>query len=107
MPTAQDRLAALAMLYQTQFGGEPVYPMPEVPAEDTTNAQIDFLTQQLQPRFPVTQADRDRLARARADTVQAAILANMMVAPENVFLSERASGGASASGGGHMELKLQ
>lgn len=105
--TPQGQLAALAMLYQMQFGAEPAYPMPETPDEDTTNVRIEFLTEQLRPRFMATQADRDSLARARADAVQSAILTSMMVAPENVFLSERASSQASASGGGHMELKLQ
>lgn len=104
---AQGQLTALATLYQMQFGAEPAYPMPETPAEDMTNARIDFLTEQLRPRFMATQTDRDSLARARADAVQSAILTSMMVSPENVFLSERTSNQASASGGGHMELKLQ
>jgi hypothetical protein len=47
------------------------------------------------------------LARARADAVQAAVLGNMEIMPERVFLTERESGKGAAAGAARMELTLQ
>jgi hypothetical protein len=85
----------------------PEYPGPSSPEADTTNADIAFLEQALRPRFMATQAERNSLARARADAVQAAVLSNTQIMPERIFLSERESGKAAAAGAARMELSLQ
>jgi hypothetical protein len=68
-----------------------------------TSANIAFLEQALRQRFAATQAQRDGLARARAEAVQAAVLSNTEIIPERVFLTERQSG----KGAPRMELSLQ
>jgi hypothetical protein len=105
--TPQQRLAALAQLYQQQLGAMPGYPSPESPEADGTTANIAFLEEALRPRFAATQAERDSLARARADAVQTAVLSNTEIMPERVFLTERESGKAAAAGAARMELTLQ
>jgi hypothetical protein len=65
--TPQQRLAALAQLYQQQLGAMPGYPSPSSPEADTTTANIAFLKEALRPRFVATQAERGSLGRARAD----------------------------------------
>jgi Domain of Unknown Function (DUF748) len=103
----QQRLAALAQLYQQQLGAMPSYPSPSSPEADTTTADIAFLEEALRPRFAATQAQRTSLARARADAVQAALLSNTEIIPERIFLTERESGKAAAGGAARMELTLQ
>ena len=58
--TPQQRLAALAQLYQQQLGAMPGYPSPESPEADGTTANIAFLAEALRPRFAATQTRRDR-----------------------------------------------
>jgi uncharacterized protein involved in outer membrane biogenesis len=103
----QQRLAALAQLYQQQLGAMPAYPSPSSPEADTTTADIAFLEEALRPKFAATQAQRTSLARARADAVQAALLSNTEIIPERIFLTERESGRAAAAGAARMELTLQ
>jgi hypothetical protein len=100
------RTQALAGLYQATFGVPPAYPAPEPAGTDADAAHASWLQQQLLPKFAATQAQRDALERARADAVQAAILANTAVAPERTFLTERATG-EGLPGAVRMELKLQ
>ena len=86
----------------------PDHPSPSSPEADTTTADIAFLEELLRPRFAATQAQRDSLARARADAVQAAVLSNTEIMPERIFLTERDSGKAAAAGAAaRMELTLQ
>jgi hypothetical protein len=114
-PPANPRLAALAALYAQTFGSKPVYPPPQPAAltaagaapPDPAAQQIAWLSAQLKPRYVVTPEQRAALARARADAVQAAVLAGGQVQPERVFLSERASGAGGAPDTVRMELKLR
>ena len=103
---ASTRSRALAELYEAAFGAPPVYPPPEAAETDIDALHGAWLEQQLLPKFAATQAQRDALARSRAEAVQAAILANKTVAPERLFLTERPSGNGTA-GAVRMELKLQ
>jgi hypothetical protein len=119
---AQQRLAALASVYEQRTGTPPAYPMaamapmtamdavggmpaPVDPAVIESN--IAFVEKALRERITVTQAAREALARARADAVQAAVLANAEVAPQRVFRSERQSGALDMAGHARMELKLE
>lgn len=122
---AQRRLTMLAAVYQQQTGSPPAYPMsatapmtpidamggmtamPTPPDPAVLEADIAFVEKALRERITVTQSARDTLARARADAVQAAILANTEVDPQRVFRSERTSGGLDMAGNARMELKLE
>jgi hypothetical protein len=99
---ASPRLLALAVLYRQKFGAEPQYP-GEVLADP---ARSEWLEQQLLPQFGPKRSQRDALARARADAVQAAVLTDHTVSPMRVFLIERDSGGGPA-GSVRMQLQLQ
>jgi uncharacterized protein involved in outer membrane biogenesis len=118
----QRRLTALAAVYQQQTGSLPAYPMsaiapmtpmdamsamPAPPDPAVIAADIAFVEKSLRERITVTQSARDELARARADAVQAAILANTEVDPQRVFRSERTSGALDMAGNARMELKLE
>ena len=109
------RLLALTALYTKGFGAKPVFPAPAAPgatppaqaAADPSVQQIAWLESQLQPKYAATAEQRAALARARADAVQAAILGGGQVAPERVFLAERASGPGGPADAARMELKLE
>jgi Domain of Unknown Function (DUF748) len=116
---AQRRLTTLAAVYQQQTGSPPAYPMsatapmtpmgamPAPPDPAVIEADIVFVEKALRERITVTQSARDTLARARADAVQAAVLANTQVDPQRVFRSERTSGALDMAGNARMELKLE
>ena len=122
---APRRLTALAAVYQQQTGSPPAYPMsatapmppmdamggmtamPAPPDPAVLESNIEFVENALRERITVTQSVRDTLARARADAVQAAILANTEVDPQRVFRSERTSGALDMAGNARMELKLE
>jgi hypothetical protein len=107
------RLNSLLLLYRQKFDKEPEYPGEEGgkaqnPSDPnaTPAAHIAFLEQQLLPQFKPTSDERDALARARAQAVQGALLANKDLQPERVFLTERQSN-RSENGRVRMELKLE
>jgi len=102
----QQRLAVLAQLYQEQLGSPPAYPIAASPDMDPVKANIGFLEQALRPRYAPTQANREQLAKARAEAVQQAILNHEGIMPERVFLAQRESGKGSAMAA-RMELSLQ
>jgi hypothetical protein len=119
---AQQRLAALASVYEQRTGTPPAYPMaamapmtamdavggmPAAVDPAVIEANIVFVEKALHERITVTQAAREALARARADAVQAAVLANAEVDPQRVFRSERQSGALDMAGHARMELKLE
>jgi uncharacterized protein involved in outer membrane biogenesis len=134
--TQSPRLMALAALYRQKFQAEPVYPAepggapgaapanaadatasaasaasaaPQTAAGasgDADAAHIAWLEQELLQQFKPTRDQRESLGRARAEAVQAALLANQGLAPERVFLTDRESGGGP-DGQVRMELKLQ
>lgn len=104
--TPPQRMAALAQLYQQQFGMPPAYPpppAPPMPGFDPVPGNIAFLEEALRPKFPASEAMRNALARARAEAVRDAVLSKEGVAPERVFLSERESGQGE---GGTVRMKL-
>ncbi len=96
--TAQARVAKLTALYRSRFHTEPEFP----PETD----QAAWLEQQLLPQFAPTREQRDALGQARAQAVQAAVLANAELKPERVFLTNQISGGGP-DGSVRMELKLE
>ena len=103
---ASTRSRALAELYQASFAAPPVFPAADPANTDLEAAHGAWLEQQLLPKFAPTPAQRDALARRRAESVQAVLVANAGVAPERIFLTERSSGTGPA-GAVRMELKLQ
>jgi uncharacterized protein involved in outer membrane biogenesis len=105
--TQEQRLAALAQLYQQLLGAPPVYPSESAAGGDVVTSNIAFLEKTLRPRFSPTPDRRGQLARARADIVQAAVLANSEIVPERVFLTERESGKTSVPGAVRMEFRLE
>ena len=128
--TPSPRLTALAALYRQKFQAEPVYPAeaggapgavpanaadaatPAAPptaataSQDPDAAHIAWLEQELLQQFKPTRDQRESLGRARAEAVQAALLANQGLPPERIFLTDRESGGGP-DGQVRMELKLQ
>ena len=61
----------------------------------------------LNSMLAVSEAQRAALAKARAEAVQTAIVANSAISPERIFLSERQSGKAPMQVMARMELTLQ
>jgi hypothetical protein len=105
-PGADDAgLRALASLYHTQFRDDPVYP-PEIASGADNAARSSWIEQQLLPRYAPSATQRDQLGTARAQAVQAAVLANPELTPERVFLVNQVSGGGP-DGSVRMELKLE
>ncbi len=103
---ATVRLAALAALYRAQFKAEPEYPPETTSGSDPDVDRVTWLETQLLPQFAPSAAQRDALAQARAQAVQAAVLANAELKPERVFLTNQVSGGGP-EGSVRMELKLE
>jgi len=103
----EQRLAALEKLYQDQMGMPPMLPALAAPDADVTKDNIAFLEGALRDKFIATQAQREALAKARAEAVQAAVLNNKEIMPERVFLVERPSGKTDAARMVRMELSLQ
>jgi hypothetical protein len=103
---ATVRLAALAALYRAQFKAEPEYPPETRSGSDPDVDRVTWLETQLLPQFAPSAAQRDALAQARAQAVQAAVLANAELKPERVFLTNQVSGGGP-EGSVRMELKLE
>ena len=99
---SSPRQMALAALYRQRFAAEPRYPGDAA----TQGARSAWLERQLLPRFAPRRAQRDALARSRADAVQASVLANPGLSPMRVFLTQQDSGGGPA-GSVRMQLELQ
>ncbi|MGH8232426.1 MAG: DUF748 domain-containing protein, partial [Steroidobacteraceae bacterium] len=102
---AAPRLRVLATIYKQKFQSDPQYPADSSGA-DADAARIAWLEQELLPQFKATPDQRNTLGRARADAVQAGVLADKDLSPERVFLTDRQSGGGSDNQA-RMELKLQ
>jgi hypothetical protein len=105
--TQEQRLTALAQLYQQQFGNAPVFPPAGSPEADAVGPHVAFLEKELRSQFNPTSDQRTQLARSRADIVQAAVLANSEIAPERLFLTERQSGKTAVPGTVRMEFSLE
>lgn len=124
------QVLALEALYRAQFQADPVYPSqigaasgsspgtgagadgaasaPPAGSSAATDGdpRASWLEQQLLEKFLPNGAQRDALGRARADAMQAAIIAAGQLSPERIFLTNRLSGGGS-EGMSRMELQLQ
>jgi uncharacterized protein involved in outer membrane biogenesis len=109
----RQRTAALTSLYTQQLGAAPVF-APELAGPPGKSAppellagRISFLEAALLPHYAPNAQQRADLGQARAKAVQAAVLANTDIAPERVFLSNRAPTATSPPGSVRMELQLQ
>lgn len=110
---AQQRLAALTRIYQQTSGAAPAY-TPELAAKPgaaadaaTTAARSAWLETALLKQLAPSAEDLAALGKSRADAVQAAVLTNTGIAPERVFLTQRAPQGPAPDGVVRLELKLQ
>jgi hypothetical protein len=110
---AQQHVAALARLYQQALGAAPAYP-PELagkpgatPDTAALAARAAWLEAALLKQFTPDAEALAALGKARAEAVQALVLNNTGIAPERVFLTERAPEGAATDGAVRLELKLQ
>lgn len=102
-----QQLAALTTLYQRKLNSPPSFPAASGATADATATRIAYLQDQLKPLYAISAADRDRLTRARADAVQATLLANTELSAERVFLTARSNEAQSPDGTVRMELKLE
>src|SRR5258706_2245387 len=106
-PNAPQRLSALTQVYARVTGTMPIYPTQASAEADSTNTEIAYLEGELRQHYSVSEAQRAALAKARAEAVQAAIVANSAIRPKRIFLSERQSGKAPMQATARMELTLQ
>jgi hypothetical protein len=105
--TPPQLLNVLTTLYQRKLKAAPTFPPAPQANTDDTAERIAYLEQQLKPLYAISAADRDILTRARADAVQAALLANTELSPERVFLTARSNEATSPDGVVRMGLKLE
>jgi len=110
---AQQHVAALARIYQQSLGVSPAYP-PELAAKPgaaadaaASAARSAWLEAALLKQLAPSAEDLAALGKLRADAVQAAVLTNTGIAPERVFLTQRAPQGPAPDGAVRLELKLQ
>jgi hypothetical protein len=110
---AQQHVAALARIYQQLLGAAPAYPA-ELTPKSGASPEITLLTARgawleaaLLKQLAPQPADLAALGKARGEAVQAAVLNNTGIAPERVFLTQRASQGAPTAEAVRLELKLQ
>jgi hypothetical protein len=104
--SAKQQLAALTTLYKNKVDKAPDFPSSSKDADVTAN-HISYLESQLKPLFAITPSDRDALTRARADTVQAALLTNPELTAERIYLTTRSNKVESPNGVVRMELQLE
>ncbi|HEX9139401.1 MAG TPA: DUF748 domain-containing protein [Steroidobacteraceae bacterium] len=111
--TQRLQAATLTGLYTQQLGAAPVFP-PELagppgknPPPELLAGRIAFLETALLPHYAPNAQQRADLGQARANAVQAAVLANTEIAPERVFLSNRTPTATSPQGSVRMELQVQ
>ena len=91
-----DKIDVLEDLYRQEFGNRPQPPDAAAPEEDTTrkerraarkDSEIEWLEQQLRPRYRAAQDELVKLGQARATAVQEALLAGGAIDPARVFLA--------------------
>lgn len=98
---ASKRLVALEQLHRQLLQAAPPASVTE------TGARIAFLEKALQTALTPDAAALDQLARARADNVQAMLLAHPEIKAERLYLTARQTSSLSESGAVRMELQLQ
>lgn len=81
----KTRRAVLEELYRQQLGAKPDIPKPEAKA-DADRLAIAWLEEKLRAHIAVSDQDLAQLGKARAEAVQAALLAGGQVAPSRVFV---------------------
>ncbi|MDR7133360.1 hypothetical protein J2X06_000544 [Lysobacter niastensis] len=91
-----DKIDVLEDLYRQDFGNRPRPPDAAASEEDTTrkerrasrkDSEIEWLEEQLRPRYRVAQDELVKLGQARATAVQEALLAGGAIDPARVFLA--------------------
>jgi hypothetical protein len=110
---AQQHAAALARLYQQALGAAPAYP-PELAGKPAAAPDVAalavraaWLEAALLRQFTPDAETLAALGKARAEAVQALVLNNTGIAPQRVFLTERAPESPAPDGAVRLELKLQ
>ncbi|MCC2655311.1 MAG: hypothetical protein K0Q76_419 [Panacagrimonas sp.] len=104
-----DRLDALEDLHKKRLGAKPKFPedAPDLDRDARRAARLAWLEGVMVDNFRPDAAALEALAAARAQSVQAALLARAELQPERVFLTSRHTGALDESGRVRMELTLQ
>jgi len=102
-----DRLAALATVYAKEFGKPPAYPDATDKKVGAAISRTRYLAEALLEKFVPTSAQLDELARQRGAAVRDLLLSGGEIAPDRVFLSNRASAATRKNDLVRMELKLE
>lgn len=104
-----DRLDALEDLHKARLGAKPKFPedAPDLDREARRAARLAWLEGVMVDNFRPDAAAFEALATARAQSVQAALLARPELQPERVFLTSRRTGSLDETGRVRMELTLE
>lgn len=104
----RKRLTQLEALYRTSTKVAPEYPADaQVEKSIDWAARTTWIEAKLLESLQPDQGALETLARLRAQSVQAAILANTAVAPERLFITTDRSASLATDGRVRMELKLE
>jgi hypothetical protein len=105
--SVRRRLTQLEAVYKTRLKQAPEYP-PETKSEDGVNyaARVQWIEAEILKNLQPDLTQLDTLARARAQAVQGAILANADVDPQRVFVTTDRPAALNADAI-RMELKLE
>jgi hypothetical protein len=105
--SVRRRLTQLEAVYKTRLKKAPEYP-PETKSEDGVNyaARVEWIEAEILKNLQPDLTQLDTLARARAQAVQGAILANADVDPQRVFVTTDRPAALNADAI-RMELKLE
>lgn len=103
----RKRLAQLESVYKTRLKRSPQY-APETQSKEGVDyaARVQWIEAELLQNMQPDVTQLDMLARARAQAVQGAVLANTQVDPQRVFVTTDRAAGANADAV-RMELKLE
>jgi uncharacterized protein involved in outer membrane biogenesis len=87
----QDQRKLMVTAYRTQFGKDPTWPKPDGKDPEQKNRDPDafaaeWIEQQLRPTVVVGEQELFALGKARADTIQNALLQDGTVEPSRVFI---------------------
>jgi hypothetical protein len=111
--SAKNRIEVLTALVKTQTGAKPEIPEPPKPPEGTSRddakameqaATIDYLEKLARSHVSVPESEYGRIAEARADAVQHALLDGSGLEPERVFVVRN---GKPVAQDGKVRLELQ
>lgn len=104
-----DRLDALEDLHKERLGAKPNYPedAPDLDRTARRAARLAWLEGVMVDHLRPDASALEALATARAQSVQAALLARPELQPERVFLTSRRTGSLDDAGRVRMELTLE